>query len=424
MTSSVQVPFVEREDCRLCGKLRLKHAFSLPPTPPANAFQPTSATRLTYVPLEVMLCGNCGHAQLLHVVRGEYLFSNYAYASGTSASFRRHFQEYAKDSYERWALQPKDLVVEIGSNDGTLLAEFQNLGCRVVGVEPALNLADIAMKANVQTVNTFFDHNIAGNIHEGHGPAKLIVANNVLAHVNDLSAVFQAARRLLDDNGVFIFEVQYAGDLLSKGLFDMVYHEHLDYHALAPLRSFVSNVSKGEWFIQRVDRVPTHGGSLRIAVGRTSANRPDGSPLFSMADTGTVADLLRFEADEGVNTYAAWRLLKEKVTKAQRKLVNTLSKAYSNNPDATVVGFGAPAKATTLLHTFGLTRHDLEYIVDDSPLKQGLFTPGTNIPVRSPEVMLAEHPDYVVVLAWNFAPSIIEKWQPILPKTQFLVPFA
>ena len=412
----VKAPFIERTDCRLCGKSKLLNVFSLPPTPPANAFQSADTTLVESIPLDVMRCSNCGHAQLSQVVSPKYLFSNYAYASGTSAVFREHFKAYAADVWARWSCKPSDLVVEIGSNDGTLLEEFQKLGARVIGVEPAQNLADIAMKKNVRTVNTFFDHSVAGNLYEGHGPAKLIVANNVFAHINDLSAVFRAAQRLLAPDGVLIFEVQYVGDLLSHGLFDMVYHEHLDYHALSPLHAAMPSMTNNELFVLRVDRVNTHGGSIRVAVGRAALNTP-GSHT-------TVSQFLRFEEDEGMNRPGAWTLLAKKVTKAKDRLISQLTAAYTENPDANVVGFGAPAKATTLLHTFGLTGGDLDCIVDDSPLKQGLFMPGLGIPIVSPEMMLAEPPDYVVVLAWNFAESIIAKWQPILPKTKFIVPFA
>lgn len=414
--TALSVPFIERDDCRLCLKRQLHEVFSLPPTPPANAFFEAPCPELPRIPLTVMQCGKCGHAQLKHVVHPNYLFSDYRYESGTSVVFREHFRQYAEAEWARWGGQPGDLVVEVGSNDGTLLAEFQRLGALVVGVEPALNLADAANKKNIQTMNTYFGSGCVGNIMEGHGQAKLIVANNVLAHVNDLSDIFRAASRLLHKDGLFIFEVQYVGALLEAGLFDMVYHEHLDYHALQPLLKFIPEATNGQMFVLCVEKVNTHGGSIRVTCGRGGLQRTD--------DAAFVAHIVEQELVKRTNTKAPWALLNQKVKAAEKKLKAQLGEVFTKNPDALVVGYGAPAKATTLLYTMGLTK-DLEYVVDDSPLKQGRFMPGTSILVRSSEVLEGTTPpDAVVVLAWNFASSIISKWQSRLPNTKFIVPFS
>lgn len=360
------------------------------------------------VPLEVMLCGRCGHAQLKHVVDPRRLFSNYAYASGTSAVFREHFAMYAESVIARQELKPNALVVEIGSNDGTLLKEFQQRGMRVLGVEPAQNLADLAMSRGIPTINQFFTQAVADHILKD-GYAAVVVANNVLAHIDELVPTIRAARNLLGSEGALVFEVQYVEALLAKGFFDMVYHEHLDYHALAPLVTYFETTRMG---ITHVERVPTHGGSLRVTA---TMNRATGGHSVDV--------LLKDEQATQLNTINQWERLQRSVELSRHRFVDALNNVFTSDPDATVVGFGAPAKATTLLYTLGLKRTDLDYIVDDSPLKQGLFTPGMHIPVYPPERLLSEPPSHIIVLAWNFAESIIEKWQPILPKCQFMVPF-
>lgn len=411
--SALPVDIKERNTCRLCNKTRLKSVFELPATPLANHFE-TGPTKLPVYPLIVMLCSNCLHVQLKHVVNPKVLFSHYKYASGTSPVFVEHFSRYAIDEYTRWC-EPgsKPFVVECGSNDGTALQQFKALGCRVIGVEPALNLCDIALKQDVPTVNTFFDYNTAWNIFESHGPAKLIVANNVLAHIDELGDVVRAVNKLLDPKGVLIFEVQYVGDLLAKGHVDNIYHEHVSYHALAPLLKFIKTQTL--WVVLRVERVPTHGGSIRVTVG---------NPCLRTAENdATVEKLLHEEQVAAVNGSSVWALLQAKVIRAKLKLRRQLETIYDLDPDETIVGYGAPAKATTLMYAFGLKATDIDYIVDDSPLKQGLYTPGLNIPVKSPDVLLVEKPRYVLVLAWNFAESIIAKWKPLLPNTVFIVPF-
>lgn len=401
-------PYHERTTCRLCGRAKLTQVFKLPATPLANDFVQAPIDQPP-IPLIVMQCGACGHAQLKHVVDPRRLFHNYKYASGTSAVFRAHFAEYAETVIKQQNLQPGDFVLEIGSNDGTLLKEFQNRGMRVLGVEPAQNLADLAMDEKIPTINAFFEQSIVDRIESGNGRAKVIVANNVFAHIDELVSTFRACREMLSPEGALIFEVQYVGALLEKGLFDMVYHEHLDYHALAPLVAYFKSTRLG---ITHVEKVNTHGGSLRVTASKTMPTEHE-----------SVRDLLREEQVLRINEPHGWEALTRDVSIATSRLTSTLSDAFTADPDATVVGFGAPAKATTLLYALGLKRTDIDYIVDDSPLKQGLFTPGMHIPVYAPDRLLAEPPSHIIVLAWNFAESIIEKWQPILPKTKFIVPF-
>jgi hypothetical protein len=380
--------------CRLCDSRDLRGALTLTPTPPANAFVPVPVPQESY-PLEVRLCGACGHAQLGHVVDPEILFRDYVYVSGTSPVFRKHFESYAQTARERVGLKSGDLVCEIGSNDGTLLGQFRDL--RMLGIEPATAIARDANAAGIETINAFFTPRLAEEVRASLGPARLVLANNVMAHIDDLGGVVDGVRRLLADDGMFVMEVQYVGDLLRDGLFDMIYFEHVDYHAVAPLIPFFAR--HGMKLVD-VEHVDTHGGSIRcFATLATSAAQP----------AERVAEFVQSEEREGTSTLVPWHALRDKIARRREELRSLLQRLKAEGKR--VVGYGAPAKLTTLLYAFGIGAETLEYVVDDSPLKIGLYTPGLHVPVRASAALYdpATRPDAVLVCAWNFAPSIISR---------------
>lgn len=396
----------ERRTCRLCGSAVLTPALTLTPTPPANAFV-TKPEPQECFPLEVRVCAECGHSQLGHVVSG--LFNHYSYVSGTSASFREHFAKYALSVSARVGLQQGDLVVEIGSNDQTCLKNFTR--ARKIGIEPAENLAKAYLTPGIVTLNDYFSVSLALGIRDGHGPAKLILANNVMAHIDDLGAVLDGVKTLLDTNGLFVFEVQYLGALLDGGMFDMVYHEHLDFHAVTPLIPFLA---RHGLTLLNVERVPTHGGSIRCYARHA---RPGvGQPL-------SVDDICSREANAGLLSIKPWKALRERID-VQRVELHTLLGSLKT-AGRTIVGYGAPAKLTTFMYEMQLGSY-LDYVVDDSPLKQGLYTPGMHIPVLPSSALYEEetgYPDLVVVTAWNFASQIIAQHQPNLPGVHWATPF-
>src|SRR5215469_16163821 len=251
-----------RKTCRLCGGPRLISVLELAPTPPANAFVPREELGKTQqrFPLDVFFCEDCTHAQLLDVVDPSVLFENYVYVSGTSPSFVAHFESYARGIMEQFRPQPGGLVLDIGSNDGTLLRFFQKAGMKVLGIDPARNIAQEATRNGIPTLATFFNPQLAKQLRGEHGPASVITANNVFAHIDNLEGVVEGIRTLLAPDGVFVFEVSYLSDVFEKTLFDTIYHEHLDYHSVKPLVPFFRRL--GMELIE-AQRVSSHGGSLR-----------------------------------------------------------------------------------------------------------------------------------------------------------------
>jgi SAM-dependent methyltransferase len=385
-----------KRECRLCSSQKLDRALVLPSTPPANAFVPEPVEQETF-PLEIRVCSECGHSQLGHVVDAESLFRDYVYVSGTSPVFRKHFADYAEDVSARVGLRVGELVCEIGSNDGTLLKCFETAS--VVGVEPATRIAKAANASGVRTINDFFNVALAKNIRANDGPAKLILANNVMAHIDDLGAVLTGVKTLLAPDGLFVMEVQYLGDLLREGLFDMIYFEHLDYHAVTPLIEFFAR--NGLRLID-VKHVGTHGGSIRCYATHAERAQTDA--------TGSVERFVREEAENEFLTVKPWQQLRRMIDARKAELGALLREMKSGG--LRIVGYGAPAKLTTFLYTFEIGREILNYVVDDSPLKIGLFTPGLHIPVVGPSALYdgsTANPDVILVCAWNFAPSIIAK---------------
>lgn len=377
-----------RDTCRLCQGTSLDRVLSLPPTPPANAFVKDPVTQEAF-PQDVFRCAACGHVQLGHVVDAELLFGEYVYASGTSPVFVKHFDDYAEAVIRRFGVKPGDRVVEIGSNDGVLLRAFQARGASVLGVDPARKIAAAATASGVETRAAFFTEDLARAIRAERGPAKVIAANNCMAHIDDLASVVRGVAALLADDGVFVMEVQYLVELVRHGLWDMVYAEHVSYHHVGPLIPFFARAGLG---VFDVTPVPTHGGSIRVFVRRTA-------PFLERADWDAREDAWTSrEAFAGLQ-----RRIGEQTAGLKRVL------AGLKGGDGPVAGYGVPAKATTLLYTMGLSRADIDFCVDDSPWKIGLLTPGLHIPVEAPSALLDRRPRAIVVFAWNFAESIVAK---------------
>ncbi len=365
----------------------------------ANAFVSESekGTPQPVFPLDLHLCLQCGHLQLLEVVAPEILFRDYVYVSGTSPVFIQHFREYAEQAIRIAGLQPGDSVIDIGSNDGTLLRFFQEKGMRVLGIDPARKIAGEAARKGIPTLQEFFTPALAERLRrEGWQPA-VITANNVFAHADDLTGIAEGVRRLLRTDGAFLFEVSYLLDVFQKGLFDMIYHEHLSYHAVKPLVLFFQ---RNGLRLTDVFRVESHGGSLRGVV-RTEASGSAVQP--------SVRQRIAEEETAGLFRPEAYQEFSRKISERGEALKRLLLKLKGEGKR--IVGFGAPAKATTFLYHFGLDPDLLEAIIDDSPWKQGLYSPGPHIPVVPAGGLAdpAQKPDYCLILAWNFADSIIRK---------------
>ena len=383
--------------CRICRNTQTTKFLRLGPTPLANSFlRPEQLDEPEpRFPLDVVFCEQCGLVQLDHVVPPEIMFRNYIYVSSTSQTMPAHFAAYADEIVARFLESPRDLVLEIGSNDGCLLRAFQKHQVRALGIEPAANLAAMANAAGIATVNDFFCERSAREICGREGAAKVIIGNNVLAHIGDLHDLAAGLDALLCPDGVAVFEVPYLIDLLRKDEFDTIYHEHLSYFALRPLQRLFA--SRGMQIFD-VKRLPVHGGSVRVYVGRVGAGREVLPP---------VAELLLLEKSERLDSLATYEAFARRVEKMKQELTALLRELKAAG--ARIAGYGAPAKGNTLLNHFEIGKDVLDFIVDRSPYKQGMCTPGKHIPVVGVERLLVEQPDYVLRLAWNFADEILEQ---------------
>ncbi len=383
----------------MCLSGPLKMALELKPTPLANEFLPAGheGEHETF-PLYLSQCSVCQHVQLPVVVDPERLFRNYVYVSGTSPAFVKHFERYADLAIQDCGLKPGNLVVDIGSNDGTLLKAFRDRGMRVLGIDPATKIAELATANGLETWPEFFTKDTAYRIKNRYGEARLVVANNVFAHADNLHQIAMGVGNLLHPEGHFIFEVSYFVDVVEQALFDTIYHEHLSYHTVWPLVNFFSSM---DMTLTRVDHIESHGGSIRCFV----------RPGIHLAE---LSDILAIERACMAND--PFGRLRAKIDDVGAKVRGFVEAAKANGEK--VAGYGAPAKATTLSHQFGIKHEDLTYVVDDSPWKQGLLTPGTKIPVVSSAELETSPPDRLLLFAWNFADQIIAK----NPSRRFVVP--
>jgi len=379
----------------LCGSEDLAEVVQLTATPPANAF--VSRTNLDIeqekFPLTLHFCRDCTHLQLLDVVDPGILFENYVYVSGTSPVFVKHFEDYSAALMERYHPATASLAIDIGSNDGTLLGFLKAAGLQVLGIDPARDIAARATEIGIETLPEFFTPALARQIKTDRGAAAIITANNVFAHADDLISVVDGVRELLASDGVFSFEVSYLVDVFENTLFDTIYHEHLSYHAVGPLvRFFAAN---GMTLIE-AERIDTHGGSIRGFAQLATATRPVGS---------SVSEAVLTEVKMGLNREETYDIFSAKINALRIDLTELLVDLKSQGKR--IAGFGAPAKATTLMYHFGLGPDIIDFIVDDSPLKQGLFTPGLHVPVLPSSEIQLRAPDYLLLLAWNFAEPIM-----------------
>lgn len=400
-----------RDRCRMCESERLELALPITASPIADAYIP--ATRLgqpqeTY-PLDLYLCLECGHVQNLDIVDPEILFRDYLFVTSTSSGLVEHFRQYAAEVVSHFSIRPGSLVVEIGSNDGSLLRFFKDQRMKVLGVDPAREIARQATEMGVPTLPEFFGSAIASSVRAEHGPAAVVTANNVFAHADDLADIVKGVRGLLADDGVFVFEVSYLVDIVDKFLFDTVYHEHVSYHSISPLVRFFERLGMQLFDVQQI---ASKGGSIRGFAQRS----PEGKRLQAPA----VRELMALEQRRGFGSLVPYKAYENRINARKKALTELLGREIAGG--ALVAGYGASTTTTTLMWHFGLTRK-LAFLVDDDPHKQGLFSPGVHIPVVPSEELYVRRPDYVIVLAWNYAEPIIKRHQRFLKEGgKFIIP--
>ena len=369
-------------------------------TPLANAFLKKEEFKdeVKY-PLRVYFCRNCKSVQLLDIVDPEIVFRKYEYLTSASKPLSDHFVKMGKDLCYIFGISKDDLVIEIGGNDGVLLEAIKDR-CLVLNIDPAEQAAEICSKKGVPTYPVFFNSEWASRIVP---KAKLVIANNVMAHIENIRDAFEGVKTILAEDGVFVFEVHWLGNLIGSGGFDQIYHEHLYYHSLTALQYLVKSVGLT---IFDVELVPIHGESMRVFV---SKNRTQAT---------SVDKLLKREKRLGLNKEETFIEFEKKIFRNKKNLIE-LCRMFRREK-LSIAGYGAPAKGNTLLNYYNIR---LDYIVDTTPLKQGLYTPGMHIEVSPPERLLQEPPDYILLLAWNYAETILAKEKALRDSgVKFIIP--
>jgi hypothetical protein len=386
----------KRDSCRLCGGRSLELVVPIPPTAIADAYVPherITETQPTY-PLDLYFCNGCGHVQLLDVVDPKLMFrDDYTYLSASSSGIVRHFKDYASGVLAREKPKEGSLIIDIGSNDGTLLRFFKEAGMTVLGIDPAADLARAATASGIETLPSFLDPGLAQKVRAGRGPARIVTANNVFAHADDLGGMADSIRSLLAPDGVFVFEVSYLVDVVENMLLGTIFHEHLCYHTVKPLAAFLAR--HGLELVD-VDRVGIQGGSLIVTAQLTGGPR-QASPR--------VAETIRQEVEHAYDRAETYRAFGRRIDQMKDDLGNLLKEAKAKGES--VAGYGASRGGTTLLYKLDLGRH-LSFIVDDSPTKQGLFSPGHHIPILPPAALYERKPSLVFILAWVHAKAILQ----------------
>jgi 2-polyprenyl-3-methyl-5-hydroxy-6-metoxy-1,4-benzoquinol methylase len=346
-----------------------------------------------FYPLHAYVCDECLLVQLQEFVAPQEIFTEYAYFSSYSSSWVEHARRYADLMVERFGLGARSRVMEIASNDGYLLQHFVARGIPVLGIEPAANVAKVAVEKGIPTTVRFLGCETAAAISAESGQADLLLGNNVLAHVPDINDFVGGMKRLLAPDGIITMEFPHLQRLIAEGQFDTIYHEHFSYLSFVVVEKVFAH--HGITLFD-VEQLPTHGGSLRI-YGRHAENA-------ALPVGERVAQLRQQEAAAGMLTLDYYRGFGERVKEVKRNLLRFLIDAKER--DKKVVGYGAPGKGNTLLNYCGIRTDFLDFTVDANPYKQGKFTPGTRIPILAPEAIRAARPDYVLILPWNLKDEI------------------
>lgn len=401
-----------KKTCRLCGHGKLLKFLDLGFHPPSDQFK--SKKQLDeptiYYPLNVCSCLKCGFKQLDYVVDPKILYQeNYPYGSSLTKAAIEHYTEFANTLIHEYQLGQKDLAIDIGSNTGVLLNVFKKNNLKVTGIDPALNMCQVARKKGIPTINSFFNKNSVSKILKKYGKAKIITGTNVFAHVDDLNLFTQNIKSLIDKKkGVFIIEAPHFLHLIKNLEYDTVYHEHLSYITVKPLIPFFK---KFNMEIIDVKKRNIHGGSVRITI----------SNMGNFKIKKSVKITCQAEDKSKLNNIKTLLLFQKKVDLNRFKLISLLTKIKRTNKS--IVVLSAPAKGMTLLNYCKIDKNYIDYATDKSKIKQGLYTPGLNIPIFSDKKILKTKPDYALLLAWNFSKEIIKNNDKFLKRGgKFIIP--
>lgn len=416
MTHTLKYELVDKElgdllinsyktECRVCGG-SLNHYLSLGLSPLANNLNDKKNSKNDLYPLDLNFCKQCSNSQLSVVVPPEKMFNNYLYLSSTSEKFKNHFINFAKELKKDLNLNKKSMVVDIGSNDGIFLEPIINLGIKALGVEPAKNVSKIANSRGLNTLSEYFNHKTVKKIKNKHGSIDVVTAFNVFAHSDGLKEILDNVIKLLKKDGEFIFEIQYLLKTINDLTFDNIYHEHVNYWCLLSILHFFED---SDMKVYKVKEVDTHGGSLRVYTTKNKNKRLHKS----------VNEYIKLEKKNKMDSFETYQKFAIEVESVKQESLDKIKNIILNNKN--IVGYGAPAKATTILNYFGLSDNEIQFTLDDNSLKHNKIIPGTNIEIFKPsDLKTRKKIDYIIVLAWNFYDQIKEKMQPVFPDTKFI----
>ena len=382
-------------NCLICEN-PIEPFLSFGKMPIANGFlTPEQFGDEYFFDLAVAHCSRCSMVQLTELVDRERMFhENYAFFSSTSAWMQRHFASFAETVRQDWIRSEDPFVCEIGSNDGIMLRHFADRGIRHLGIEPSANVAEVARSRGVRTTTEFFDENLARRILEENGPADAFLGANVMCHIPYMHSVISGIRLLLKPDGVLVFEDPFLGDIVERTAYDQIYDEHAFYFSLGSL-SYLFRMHE----MEVIEAVPqeVHGGSMRWVVAKAGA--------YPVGDS--VRELAEREASLGLGTAACYERFRVNVERSRDELVTLLRRLRTEGKR--VAGYAATSKSTTVTNYCGITPDLVEFISDTTPIKQGKFSPGVHIPVRSHEEFVARYPDYALLFGWNHRREILGK---------------
>lgn len=406
-------PTKRLSSCRLCSGAFFGQKLTLAPTPLANELKSRKETALSaeVFPLNLVMCSACRHIQLEHIVSPVRLFSEYVYQSGTSLTFREHFQKLALKIVS-FPLAENAKVLEIGSNDGILLKALEEQGLQAFGLEPSALLVDKCRNDHLTVVESYLDEHGINEIRKLSPEVDVVIGNNVFAHIDDMNAAFEQVYSILIENGLFIFEVAHLLKLIEKGIFDTIYHEHMSYHSVFSLKIFLEN--KG-FSIADVEEIPTHGGSIRVIARKGYLNE---------GPSASVTGIIKREVDAGITEPTIFSALAQQISLLRHRIHEELK----DLSEYAIYGYGAPAKLVTFISEIGLERLEILAVVDDNLDKQGKFLPRSGFEIISSEIFekLIQDSDRKIacfIFPWNLGPEIMSKLKMMLPTGSRVVTF-